>query len=228
MSNRYNIFKDFYETKDEILRNEFGVYTELNVKLISEVEKYLKSGIWSKNDTEFSIWQRWSAKTTSETLGRLLSINPNTLRSMLSRINNRLKDTLFGGRPLYAVCKTTDQDELKEQLSYIEYLNCNFNFYAEVSTSLISCINKTPFVESAEEFTETDIFNALAFLAMHSKSVIDYQINSLNLQALEHVISKLSDNNFNNEFSYFKRLQMNYKKAFSMREETISKIKNNT
>lgn len=224
MASRYNIFKDFLWVKGEVTKNEIGKYSDLNIRVIEALERYLMSGSWASNEAEKLMarhqLQGWSGDRSAKALG----LNQNTYRSKVSRLNTKLSTLIFEGERLSTVCTLTDADKLKEVYMKLLLLTSGFNFYDEVSSSVIQLVNRLPYSEETD-FSETDIFNALAFLAMHSKSVVEFQLKSLNISALDSVINSLSEGEVTKEMGYFKSLQDNYKKAFNMKPETIDKIK---
>lgn len=224
MASGYNIFKDLKETKEAIVKNELGFYTDKNERLILLVENYFNAGKWTKNESDLILYQRVKGGMSIQAISTLLDMNYNTLRARLSRLSKKLCDTLFEGKSLNSICTSTDDELLTTQINFFQFILKGFDFYSEFSTSVIRLINKVPYLDELN-FTETDIFNALAFLSMHSKTVIEYQLQNLNISALEHVIEVLSSDKSSKELGYFDTLQGNYKKAFNMREETINKIK---
>ena len=224
MASRYNIFRDFHETKQTILEDTLGLYSSLNIELINSLEKYFKGGSWANNSVEKAIWFRSNSGLSTEALAKSLGVNPNSLRSTISRLNTRLKDLLFNGERLSSVCLSTDINLLTKTKGYIEFLSLNLDIYNELSLSIIHEINKTPLPDNVD-YSEVDIFNALAFIAMHCKTVVSYQLSNLNIHALEKVLEELSRGTATNELGWLLNLISNYKKPFNIKSETIDKIK---
>jgi hypothetical protein len=224
MASRYNIFKDFLWVKETVSKNEGGLYNDLMFRVIEALERYLISGSWASSESEKLIARHQLQGLSCSLSAKSLGINENTYRSKLSRLNVKLSGLIFDGEKVSSILTLSDSAKLKEVYMRLLLLTSSFNFYDEVSSSVIQLVNKLPYTEGSD-FSEPDVFNALAFLAMHSKSVIEFQLKSLNIPALDMVIASLSESTMTKEMGYFRSLQDNYKKAFNMKPETIEKIK---
>ena len=215
MASRYNIFKDFLWVKETVSKNEGGLYNDLMFRVIEALERYLISGSWASSESEKLIARHQLQGLSCSLSAKSLGINENTYRSKLSRLNVKLSGLIFDGEKVSSLLTLSDSAKLKEVYMRLLLLTSSFNFYDEVSSSVIQLVNKLPYTEGSD-FSETDV---------HSKSVIEFQLKSLNIPALDMVIASLSESTMTKEMGYLRSLQDNYKKAFNMKPETIEKIK---
>ena len=168
-SSRYNIFKDFYETKEVVNKNAEGLYNDKHLRLIATLEKFFQSGIWAKNDTENLMFYRANSYLTSAQLANLINVNQNTYRATLSRLNTRLRKMLFQGMALSDVCTSQNSEIIEKTQSVVEFLLMRFDFYSEMPSYLITKINDYCISVSDEKFSEEELFNSYLLISIQRK-----------------------------------------------------------
>lgn len=223
---RYNIFKDFYETKELISKNVEGLYNDKHLKLISTLEKFFQSGIWAKNDTEKLMFYRANSDLTSAQLANLINVNQNTYRATLSRLNTRLRNLLFQGMKLSDVCTSENLEFINRTQSAVEFLLMRFDFYSEMPSNLITKINDYCISASDDTFNEEDMFSALFFLGRFSEVAFNESLKHINPSALKYVMQRLSGDKYTEEMNYFKSCQVIASKPQKMQQSYIERIKN--
>lgn len=223
---RYNIFKDFYETKEIINKNAEGLYNDKHLKLIATLEKFFQSGIWAKNDTEKLMFYRANSDLTSAQLANLINVNQNTYRATLSRLNTRLRKMLFLGMTLSDVCTSQNSEIIEKTRSVVEFLLMRFDFYSEMPSYMITKINDYCISASDDTFNEEDIFSALFFLGRFSEVTFNESLKHIKPAALKYVMQRLSGDKYTEEMSYFKNCQVIASKPQKMQQSYIERVKN--
>ena len=224
-SSRYNIFKDFYETKEVVNKHAEGLYNDKHLRLIATLEKFFQSGIWAKNDTEKLMFYRANSDLTSAQLANLINVNQNTYRATLSRLNTRLRKMLFQGMALSDVCTSQNSEIIEKTQSVVEFLLMRFDFYSEMPSYLITKINDYCISVSDEKFSEEELFSALLFLGRFSEVATNESLKIINPAALKYAMHQLSSDKYTEEMSYFKRCQVIASKPLKMSQANIESIK---
>lgn len=221
------VFLDLILTKEEITTNRYGEYNDEQVKLINLIDQFFKTRSWATNKSDELLYELIKPGVRLTEVADKSGYTYSTIKTLSCQLNARLKEEYFDGQMLSAICKNNDSEHLKKYISKFKWLlaKSSVNIISELRTEIYPMINRLDVAENAT-FTEQDVFNALAFLAMHSKGVIQYQLQALNPAALDHLITALSDtDNYHDEIMWYKNYVKQYRKAFNMQSETINKMK---
>lgn len=221
------VFLDLIMTKEEILTNRYGEFNQDQIKLISLIDKFFQTRVWATSKSDELLYELIKPGVKLTEVAAKSGYSYGTIKTLSCQLNARLKDEYFDGRMLSDVCKNKDKEHLSKYIAKFNWLlaKSSVNIISELQTEIYPMINRLDVAENAT-FTEQDMFNALAFLAMHSKCVIQYQLGALNPAALDHLITALSDtDNYHDEIMWYKNYIKQYRKAFNMQPETINKMK---
>ena len=220
-----NVFEDFYVVKMEVFSHT-EMYKAAHIKLINELEGYFKSKQWSRNEVESMLWNLAGKSLSLEDKAEIIGKTYESVKTMSSRLNTRLKEILFDGKKLYDVCTSSDIEVVNNTLRNIKYQAYRgINIFSELNTNTLKIIDNADYRDSEHELSEKDLFDALAFLAMHSKEVIKYQAGNLNKEAISRVLELLSGDKYSEYIGYYMWFKNKYNKAFNTSDKTIQMAK---
>ena len=221
------VFLDLILTKEEITTNRYGEYSTEQIKLISLIDQFFKTKTWVTCKSDELLYELIKPGVKLSEVAAKSGYSYSTVKTLSCQLNARLKEEYFDGQMLCDICKNTDKEVIQKYIDKFNWLlaKSSINIISELQTEIYPMINRLDIPDKLE-FTEQDLFNALAFLAMHSKGVIQYQLGALNPAAVDYLITVLSDtDNYHNEIMWYKNYVKQYRKAFNMQPETIKKIK---
>ena len=206
-----DFFKAFWSAKS-VIENSPEAFESAHIDLVSAIETYLKSFVWAKDNIEKGMFLYSNKGMTGNKIASCLGLKPETYRSKLSRLSDKLRSVLLNGSPVSDTMLSSDISLVKECSARVNHLNSYFNFFEEFSNDFFVKIQDYAKSEFGS-FTDEDYINAIAFLAFNSVRVCNKRFDDINKDALAKVMSDLQDDSPNETFSLYKRfVSQAYKK----------------
>lgn len=226
MSCEGNIFESFHAVKSAVLQDA-ETYGGEYLLLVEAIEKYFKSFVWTENENDRMIYLYSGRRLKSSVIADYMDINMNTYRSRVSRISAKLRDVLFHGSELSAVCLSGDLEVVKNARHHIERLNLQFDFYQEFKPKMLEKINS--FISGCSDekgtFSEAEMIQALFFLSKNSESGVEIQLKNVNPAALSYVVSQLSGEGYSDCFALYHVMQDDLRKNRQISEQLMKRWK---
>lgn len=221
------VFLDLIMTKEEMTTNRYGEFNAEQIKLIGLIDKFFQTMSWSTCKSDELLYELIKPGVKLSDVAKKSGYSYSTVKTLSSQLNARLKDEYFEGQMLCDICKSKDNEVIQKYITKFNWLlaKSSLNIISELQAQIYPMINRLDVPENMQ-YNEQDLFNAMAFLAMHSKAVIQFQLGALNPAALDYLIGVLSDTDtYHDEVMWYKNYVKQYRKPFNMQPETINKIK---
>lgn len=207
-----SFLKEFLMVKAEYEKHNISgdfnhKYDELHIKCLNEVQSYLYSYKWCKNNTDREIFTQAMMGVSPNKMNIISKgkkLEPATLRSFASRLSNRLYAIL--GDDIWLILSNSSNDEyvtyrLKQIIIKCRCNMCEYDFNSEFSN--IFCMMIKEYISDEMDVEISKVFEIseenqkiLMFLSQYSNSTIKSRLEMLDKKSLAVIYKVLTDNRY--------------------------------
>lgn len=186
-----NFFEAFYKVK-QFCNDNPTVYGKTYQLFIDELEAYLYSFNWAKDNADRALFLRAGKNLTINEIAEEVYMNPSALRFRLSTKTHRLCEMFFDGKPLDCELLSSDEDTIMTYTKRLLTARINFKYFKEYDKAITAKIDeKLKQTHTNPSYTDRDVYDVILVLARYSKRSIDDHFKNLNPDAVKYVYDEM-------------------------------------
>lgn len=219
-----SFFTAYFQVRNNVLEDKGLLASSEYVLLVKAVDNYLDSLVWAKDKVDSNIYFLTKRGEVGKQIASALNIPIATYRTRVSRITKFLNQALFDGKDAYCIVELSPA-ELSNMTVRIRHLGCVVDISKITLSEVYNFINEqVNCVEAATNPSESDIFAALLFMTMFSKSQLNMLYKRVKPEVLRYIVDELDKKDGSVIAEYYKGVS-DFISNINLNSTNIEKVK---